>query len=816
MRETLRNLNLALRLFRKAPGFTATAVLSLGLGLGTLTVLYSWIERVVLDPVSGVARPGELVAVQSIAPNGERISSSYPDYRDLRDETRALQGLIAFHQRPVYLGDGPAAERLWAQIVSPNYFEVLGVTPIAGTLFDAAEVTDAPGQHPVVVISEALWHGRFGGDPAIAGRSIRLNGVAMTVRGVVPHRFRGTVPGLNFDVYAPLSMEMALTKSRNFLEVRQSRPLVMIGRLAPGVDVRAASTELATIAARLAREYPRQDEGISAEAVPMGEAKESAGRLLKGTLFALGGAGVVLFLLVCANVGGLLLARAAVRQREFGIRASLGATGGALARQLLCESLLLAAAGGVIGLIVAAWLAGSLAGLLPRTDLPVGFEIPLSGRALLVAAAGALAATVLVALAPVLRLGRLEEVSRWTGGTRGVTADPRAGRMRSVLVGVQMALALVSLAGAALFMRSFEAARRANPGFDASGVALLGLDLAFNENTAGQNRALLRRLRTHLESVPGVEAVTLAEDIPLGFSRGSWEEIAVTGYTPQPGENMKLWRNVVAPGYFAAMRIPLVAGRDFSDRDEPGAPDAAIVNETFVRRFFGGGSAIGRTFTAWGARQLQIVGVVRDSRIHQLNEDPLPFFYVPLEQFYHKAMGVAALARVRPGSRLQCSDLRQAAAAYDSGVRVFAAVPLEEFTAASRFVYKVGAAFLGFIAPLCLALAALGLYGVVSYLTGQRTREIGVRMALGATPGDVRRAVLASGVPMVLGGLAVGLALALAAGRLAAGVLYGVSGWDPASLAGAAVLIAATALGAAWLPAWRAARLDPLTALRQD
>jgi predicted permease len=815
MRETLRNLAFAVRLLRKSPGFAATAVLSLGLGLGTLTLLFSWIERVLLDPVAGAARPGELVAVQSIAPDGERISASYPDYRDFRDQSRSLQGLIAFHQRPLYLGDGPQAERVWVQIVSPNYFDVLGVTPVAGTLFGAGEVTDDPGKHPVVVISEAMWRGRFGGDPGIAGRPLLLNGVPVTVRGVAPDRFRGTVPGLNFDVYAPLSMEMELTRARNFLEERRSRPLVMIGRLAPGATAATASAEVATIAARLAREYPRENEGISAEAVPMGEAKESAGRLLRGVLIALGGAAVVLFLLVCANVGGLLVARAAFRRREFGIRASLGASGGALARQLLAESLVLAAAGGVLGLLVASWLAGSLEVLLPRTDLPVGFEISLTGRALAAAAAGALVATLLVGLAPALRVRRLGEVSQWAGAERSVTGDLRTGRSRSVLVSAQIALALVALAGAFLFLRSFDAAQRADPGFDARGVFLAGLDLAFNENPAAQNRALLRRLQDHLASLPGVEAASLAEDVPLGFSRGSWEEIAVPGYTPQPGENMKLWRNVVAPGYFATMRIPVLEGRDFTARDESGAEPVAVVNETFARRYCGG-SAVGRSFTAWGSRQFRIVGVVRDSRIHQLNEAPLPYFYVPLDQLYHKAMGVAVLVRTAGAPAARVRELRQAIAAFHPGIRVFAALPLEEFTAASRFVYKVGAAFLGVIAPLCLALAALGLYGVVSYLAGQRTREIGVRVALGATPGDVRREVLGSGAAMVWRGLAAGVVLALAAGRMAAGVLYGVAGWDPASLAGAVLLIAAVALAASWIPAWRAARLDPLTALRQD
>ena len=811
-----RDLGLAMRLFRKAPGFTATAVLSLGLGLGTITLIFSWIERVILDPVAGAATSGELVAVQSIAPNGERISSSYPDYRDFREQTRTLKGLIAFHQRPLYLGDGPAAERLWAQIVSPNYFEVLGVAPLAGTLFNSAEVTDEPGKHPVVVISEALWRSRFGGDPGIVGRAIRLNGAAVTVLGVAPSRFRGTVAGLNFDVYAPLSLGIELTRSRNFLEQRRSRPLVMIGRLAPGADVAAANAELATLAARLAREYPRDDEGISAEAVPMGQAKEGAQRLLGGTLVALGGAALVVFFLVCANVGGLLVARAAVRQREFGIRASLGASGGALARQLLAESLVLAAAGAVLGLMVATWLGGSLALIIPRTDLPVGFEVPLTWRALLAAGVGALAATVLVGLAPALRMRRAAEMAQWAGAARGATADARAGRMRSFLVGAQMALALVALAGAALFLRSFEAARRADPGFDAAHAVLVGLDLAFNENTVEQNGALLRRLRDHLETLPGVEAASLVSDVPLGFNRGSWEEIAVTGYTPGPGENLKTWNNVVAPGYFSSMRIPLLEGRDFTERDEAGAEYVAIVNETFVRRYYGGSGAVGRTFRGWGDRTLRIVGVARDSRIHQLKEDPLPFFYVPLGQFYHKAMGVAAVVRVKGDPAARLAEVRQAIASYNPGIRAFAAMPLEEFTAASLFAYKMGAAFLGVVAPLCLALAALGLYGVVSYLTAQRTREIGVRMALGAAPGDVLLRVLWSGAGMLLSGLLVGLGLALLAGRLASGVLYGVSGWDPASLAGSVALLAAAALAAAWVPAWRAAKLDPLTALRED
>lgn len=816
MRETLRNLNLAIRLFRKAPGFTAVAVLSLALGIGTTTVLFSWLERIVLNPVAGVARPQELVAVQSIAPSGERISSSYPDYRDLRAEVRSLQGLIAVHHRPLYLGEGPEAERIWAQFVSPDFFEVLGVRPLVGALFGAAEVTDAPGKHPVVVISEALWRGRFGGDPGIAGKAIRLNGVPVTVRGVVPGSFRGTVNGLNFALWTPMSMMPPVARSRNWLEHRRTRPIHLMGRLAPGASVAAANAEVRTIAERLAREYPREDEGLSAEAVPMSQAKEGAQRLLGGTLFALAGAAAVVFLLVCANVGGLLVARATVREREFGIRASLGASRGNLVRQLLAESLALAVAGGALGLLLAAWLSGSVQLLAPRTELPVGIEIPLTWRAVAVTALGAAAATVLIGLAPALRLGRLGSVTRWTGTARGVTAGPRAGLLRSFLVGAQMALALVALAGAALFVRSLDAARRADPGFAADHVALAGLDLAFNENTADQNLALLRRLRERLEALPGVEAASFAEDVPLGLIRGSWEEIAVPGYTPGPGENLKLWRNVVAPGYFAAMKIPLVEGRDFTDRDTAGAEPVAIVNQTFARRYFGGAPAVGRTLHAWGSRAFRIVGVARDSRIHQLKEDPMPFFYVPMEQIYHTAMSVSALVRVTGDPAARAGEVRQAIAAFDSGVRVYAALPLADFTAASLIVYKMGAAFLGVLAPVCLALAALGLYGVVSYLAGQRTREIGVRMALGATPANVVRLVLRSGFGMVLGGLAAGALLALAAGRMAGSVLYGVSGTDPASMAIAALMLASTAFAAAWLPAWRAARRDPLSALRQD
>jgi predicted permease len=814
MRDWLIEMRQAVRVLWATPAATLVAALSVGLAIAAGSTVFSWVRVILLNPLPGVREAGRIVTLETVAPSGELIDSSYPDYRDIRDHTQSLAGAIAFKERPLELGPDGATQRVWALMVSGNYFDVLGVKPARGRFFAGDEQAERPGGAPVVVVSAGFWRSRLQADPNVVGRTLRLNRQAFTVVGVAPAEFKGTIVGLAYDVYVPLMMQGPLTGSSDWLSSRSSRPLYLFARLAPGVTLEAARSEVRAVSRRLAEEYPSTNQDLSATLLPLSEATRGAQKELGLVLKVLLAVGAVVLLIVCANVGHIQLARTVSRRREFSVRMALGASRRRLLRGPMTESLLIALFGGAVGLLATPWLTGLLSLLFPATDLPLDLTGNVDGSVFGFTLLLSLGSGVLCGLLPALRgvAGSAGEDLR--DGAR-VTAPKEALRLGAMLVVPQVALALVSVTCAGLLLQSVRNARGIDPGFDPRGVLLVGLDLSGRGYTSEQGLDYFERVRERASALPGVEGVAFAEDVPLGPDGGSWEDVTVPGYVPQGNESMKIYRNLVTPGYFGVMRIAFEEGRDFTPVDDARAPAVVIVNTAFVNRFFGGQTAVGRTVRAWG-RSLDVVAVVADSRFHDLREVPQPYMYVPLRQFYGPDTGVALQVRARGDLVTLRAAVEGELAAINPAVHASAAMPLVEYIAFSFARQRIAAAFLSLLACLAVLLAALGLYGVLAYGVAQRAHEIGVRGALGARTLDILRLVVARGMRITAIGLGFGLLASLATGRLLNALLIGIRPEDPATMVLGTALLAAVALAACVLPARRAARVDPMVVLRSE
>ncbi|MBI3405306.1 MAG: ABC transporter permease [Acidobacteria bacterium] len=817
MNNLLLDLRYALRLLLKNPGFTAVAVFSLALGIGASTTTFSWVQSVLLNPLSGVKNGSEIGSLESVTPSGETIDSSYLDYRDFRDNLKLCAGVVVHRERPfsLSLSEDQQAERVWGEFVSGNYFDVLGVRPAVGRFFTKEEQEEKPGAHAVVVLSAKIWKSRFGGDAGAMGRVIQINRQPFTVIGVASPEFEGTVVGLSFDLFIPIQMQRALMGGDNWLDNRQNRPLHIMARMQPGVSFEQARAEVQTVARRLAMSNPDDNQGIGATIVPIRNARYGAQSVLSSLLEILMAAGCLVLLIVCANVANLLLAKATVRERELGVRLALGASHTRLFRQVLTESLLLSLIGGAFGVLLAFWMGDSLKLLLPVSGLPIASFSRIDSGVLGYAILLCFVASVLFGSAPAIHALRQNVQESLRSGGRAMTSGSGSRVVHRILVGAEMALALVAMAGAGLFVQSFERARQSETGFDSRNVFLAGFNLSASNYTREQGLQFYRQLRERVSAIPGVQAVSFADNVPLGLEKGSWETLEVDGYVPAPNENMKIYRNPVAPGYFDLMRIPITSGRDFTAADDRKTQLVMIVNEAFARRFFAGREAIGRKVHGWG-EDLTVVGVVKDFKIWSRSEAPQPFFFVAVEQFYSPSTGLALHARTAGPPEQILSAVRQQVRELDPSVAIQASTSLEEYIGGSTFVYKAAASVLSAMGVLSLLLASLGVYGVLAYFISQRTHEIGIRMALGAQPTDILRLMIGQGMALTFAGVAAGLVAALVFARFVRSLLFGVSANDPFTFVSVAGLLTGVALLACWIPSRRAARVDPLVALRYE
>jgi len=812
----LQDIRYGIRLLRANPRFTLIVVFTLSMGIAANTTVFNWIDNVLLHPIPGAASAGELVCFETVAQNGDHLTISYPSYRDYRDHLTRLSGLLIARLTSFSVGPDDRPEPAWGELVSGNYFAVLGVKPELGRLFSPDEYGDKLGGYPVVVIGDALWRRLFHADPEAIGRTLRINRQVLTVAGVVPPGFHGTVPGVALEIWVPAVMAAQLKAMPEWmLSERTSQMFLATARLKPGVSMEQAQSEVTAIATEIARRNPSSDGGLRAMLVPVWKGQFGAPAVLARPLLILMVVCMVVLLIVCANVANLILARVTSRQREFALRRALGAGRARVVRQLLTESLVLAAAGAAAAVPLILWLQDLLVKLSPPTRLPLTALSAWNLDSVAFSMAVCLITALASGIAPALQTARTDLNSVLKDGGRGGTAGGRLLRLRGMLVVSEVALALVALVGAGLFARSFKASAGINPDFDARNVAVAQFQLASAGYSVAERKLFCRRLRERLEAQPGVKAVAYADSVPLGFYGHPWEDVSVTGYVPARDERMKIHRNIVSPGYFAALHIPILEGRDFTEQDDESSSRVVIVTQEFARRFFAGRNPIGYKVRAWGD-WFTVVGIAADSKYHTPNEAPMTYFYAPLRQVYREDHTLAFYVRTAGPAGLGVAALQREASALDPNVSALNAMPMADYITAPLYPQKVAALLLSGLGALAIVLAAIGLYGVMSYSVSQRTHEVGIRMALGAAPGEVVAMLVREGMRFIGIGLAVGIAIALVLARAASGVLLHVSAADPAVYAGATLFLAAIALVACYLPARRATHIDPNISLHAD
>jgi len=815
----LSDLKSAFRQLAKTPGFSAVVILTMALGIGANATTFGWIRPLLFNPLPGTTDSSRLVAVENFANEGATgtapLGTSFLDFRDYRDHLR-LMDITAITRGALAVGDERSSERTWCELVSGNFFDVLGVKAEAGRLFSQDEKGDAQNAHPVAVISHTFWLKRYNASMSAIGSTLRINRVQFTIIGVAAEGFHGTQTGLDYQIWAPLAMYGQITHTGTWmLEDRGTRNFTMLARLKPTVTVEQAGYEAAALAGFMAKVNGPQDQGIRVSVVPLWQWHWGPQETLLKPIEILMAASSVLFLIVCANVANLLLARATGRQREFSTRLALGASPRRLARQLLIESLLLALVGSLLGLVMADWLRGALRWLLPSIAAPSMIETPLVGQVLGFTILVAVAAATLAGVAPALQAARANVNDVLKGGGRSDVSGAKSHRVRGLLVVAEVALAVIALIGAGIFLKSFQSLRAMEPGFSPDGQALAQFNLSTGGYTRQQAESFCQLMTERLMRYPGVTGVSYADTVPLGFYGGNWEPIEVEGYQPDPSENMKIYRNLVGPGYFNVMRIPMVEGRDFTLRDGPQSQDVMIVSEGFVKRFIPHGDPVGRKVNGWG-KWFTIIGVVKDIKIHHVSEGVSPFFYIPIRQEYRPEYGVTFHIRTTGPMRDAIAAARHEAAAIDPALTMFDAQPMTDYVAGSLFGQKIAASILGVLGSLGIILAAMGLYSVMAYSVAQRTSEIGIRVALGARPVDVIALVVRQGMGFAAAGLLVGIASALALARMASAMLETVQPADPGVYLAAALFTLLVALASVAVPSWRALRVEPMVALRSQ
>jgi len=804
----MQDLRYGLRLLWRRPAFTAVAVLTLGLGIGANATIFSWIETMVLRPLPGVPDTDRLVVLNGSSRTRSNLSISYPDFADLRSQLPAgVSGLLAHRLQPMTLRSGAEPERVWGSLVSGNYFDVLGVRAALGRTFQAEE-DRTPDTHPVVVLSYRCWQRRFQAAPDIVGRTVLLDEHPFTVVGVAAERFAGTDTAMAADLWVPMMMQHAV-RPGDQLNARGDSWLKVMARLAPGASITQAQPGFRLAAARLAAAYPAYDAGRGIVVYPLWRAPQEASGMMAPVLIVLMAVVAVVLLIACANVASLLLVRAAGRRREVAMRLALGASRGRLIRQLLTESVLLALLGGALGVVLANWTARLLTAFVPPTRLPLSIDAGVSPRVFLFALGLTLVTGLVFGLAPAWQSSRPDLVPALKDGGEG-TGRTRRALLRRTLVAGQVALALLLLVTAALFLRTLDRARAIDPGFSLRSGVLASIDLQPVGYDAARGEQFYRTLLRRLREVPGVRAATLAQNVPLSFG-GNDTSLEIEGYVPARDEEITIYYTRVGPDYFETMGIPILRGRAIDETDGRDSARAIVINETMARRYWKGRDAVGRR-VRWNGDWLTVAGIAADGKYGQVNEAPRSFMYVALLQDYrpsailHVATAGDPLAVV-PAITRQVHDI-------DPRLPLFDVLTVAEQLQLSVFLPRLGGILLGVFGLLALVLATTGLYGVLAHLAAQRTREIGIRMTLGAARGDVVRMVLRQGLALTLIGLVVGLVAAAAAARLLASQLIGVGPLDPVSFAGTSLLLLAAATLACYLPARRAAGGDPLRALR--
>lgn len=816
MQTFLQDIRYGLRMIAKARAFTVIALLALALGICANTTIFSFINGLVLRPLTGVKDPDRLVAVYtSDYSSGLYGGSSYPDYVDFRSQADAFEDLAAHEAALLNLSsEGDGTERLRGHYVTSNYFTILGVNAKLGRTLQESD--DMPSASPAVVISDEFWQSRFNSDPNIVGRTLKLNTQSYTIAGVTQSSFRGLRLGLPPQFWLSMPAQEEITSRE-----RGSRSMDIVGRLKPGVTLEQAQGQMTTIGARLAQAYPDTNLGTFGRPdgpKPITVVRE--GRLepegqqgvwrVSILLFAVVG---LVLLIACANVANLLLARASVRRREIAVRLAVGASRARLIRQLLTESVLLGLMGGALGLLLTQWTARALPSFFPESAAQ-GVDFSFDWRVLVFTLAVSVLTGLVFGLVPALQTTRPDLVSSLKDDAIG-TSNQRFRRLglRDSLVISQLALSLVLLISAALFVRSLRHAVNFDPGFAAQNIVTAALDTRAARFNREQGQAFYQQMVERISNVPGVSDATFTVVVPISGG-GQRRNAVIDGYQPQPSEDMELNTNVIGEAFFRTMGIPIVRGRAFGPEDRQGGSGVAIVNEEFARRYFNG-DALGKRVQVESERgYLEIVGVVRTAKYRSLREEPLPFIYLPLSQNYQPDMTLMVRTEGDPAGLL--GTLRNEMNQVNKAVAVFSVQMMSETIAGQLAVDRMIAVLLSVFGGAALLLAAIGIYGVMGYAVAQRTREIGIRVALGAERGDIMKLIVRRGLVLTVIGATIGLALAFALTRALKSLLFGVSVTDPLTFSAVVTLLVAVAMLACYFPARRATTVDPIVALRNE
>jgi predicted permease len=810
MENLIRDLRYATRMLLRQPGFVIVVVFSLILGIGFNVTIFSLTNTILLRPLPVIEHPESLVELYTSWPGLRFGAVSYPDYLDYRDRNTVFSDLVAQRITPVSLSNGGRNEVLVGDIVSGNYFSALGVKVRIGRSF-TAEDDRFPNANPVVVISHALWQSRFGADPHIVGRTIILNSRNFNIIGVAPATFIGAVIGYAPDVWAPMMMQSQIVPGEDRLQNRDLNWLNVIGRLKPGVSLGQAQTGMQVVTNQLAHDFPVTKKGISPTVTPIGYGSTGIRKDLAPVLILLMALVLMVLLIACFNIASLLLARGMARRKEIGVRIALGAARGRLIRQLLTESLLLSALAGVGGLALAHWTARLLLLFIPSTSLPLTIDTSLDYRTLYFTAGLCLLTAIIFGLIPALQTTRSEVLSALKDDSAGQSHS--RSRLRAALIVAQVVVSVVLLISAGLFIRSLQKAQSADPGFRTQNLLIADLNIGLQGYDKNRGQRYYHQLIDRLGALPGIQSATMANAIPLAAGTQQ-RDVSIDGFEAPPDANLSIDYNIVAPKYFETLSIPLLKGRDFTEQDNEGTPGVIIINEAMAKRFWPNQNPLGRRLRVEGREgSFEVIGVVRNARYYNLKEEPLPYMYLPLYQSYASRM--ALIAKSSGDAALFTTRLRSEIGALDGNIP-FNLIAMSEALDAALVLQRFAAALLGIFGILALLLAAIGIYGVMAYFVNQRTKEIGLRMALGAQQSHVFKLVLKQGLSLTGIGLATGLIISFILTRFFSTLLYGIGAADPVTFFYISALLVGLAFGASYFPARRATRIDPMLALRSQ
>ena len=804
--QVLRDVRHACRVILRMPALAAVVIGSLGVGIGANTVVFSWVQAVVISPVPGIRGASGLHLIEPKNETGMYQGVSWLEYRDLREQLRTFEGLVAFRMAPLYVGERGRVERSSGLLVSDNYFTALGLTPALGRFLRPDEV-EKPGTAPVVVISYDYWRTRFAASPSVLGQAVRINGNDLAIVGVAPRGFKGTVMRLTFDFWLPATLAPAIVVGSTDLDDRGSRGYTVTGPLAPGTSRAQAQSDVDVVMRRLAQAYPQSNRTLQADVLPFWQSPRGPQRFMATSLGVMQLIMFLLLLAVCGNTANLVLSRATSRQREMSLRLALGAGRWRVASLLLTENLVLAIAGAALGGAIAWWGTGLLNSMPPLRvrGIPISFETSLDTLSLAFAIALGLVCGLVFGLAPALQLARLDPQTTLRAGA---STTPRSA-LRNSLMAIEVALAVVVLVAGGLFLRAFMQTRSEDPGFRRDGVLLAEYDLSGRNVPEPALKSFTATLLERVRALPGVESAAIGLTVPLDIHGMPTRFFTLEGRARSDDALDEALMNTVTPGYFAVMGLPILAGHDFADLRDTASPAQAIVNEAFVRHFVDGGDAVGRRLATRGKTYI-IAGVVRNSLYNAFGEPPMPIIYFS----YRDRLSPMGDLHVRPRAGTESAlagDLRRVVRELDPELPLYDIRTLSDHIEANLIFRRIPARMFSVLGPLLLLLAAIGIYAVVAYAVSLRTTEIGVRMALGATARRLVGQFVAEHLLVIGAGALVGWAVAFA-------VIVNIlsAPMDAVVFTGVPVLLLAVAALASWWPARRVTKVDPMLALRSE